>query len=101
MAQQIEADAMLARAIDEQEKARVTQADKEASSQIWEERERRTRQEQERLLRVIKDRENFDLRSNDRDKSSKPHLPEQQFSEPAPAPLPRDIRSKKNKMRTM
>ena len=61
MAQQIEADAMLARAIDEQEKARVTQAGKEASSQIREERECRTRQEQERLLRVIKDRENFDL----------------------------------------
>ena len=37
---------MLARAIDEQEKARATQADKEASSQIREERERRTRQEQ-------------------------------------------------------
>ena len=93
MAQQIEADAMLARAIDEQEKARVTQADKEASSQIREERERRTRQEQERLLRVIKDRENFELRNNDRDKSSKPRLPEQQFSETAPAPLPRDIKS--------
>ena len=93
MAQQIEADAMLARAIDEQEKARVTQAGKEASSQIKEERECRTRQEQERLLRVIKDRENFELRSNDRDKSSKPRLPEQQFSETAPAPLPRDIKS--------
>ena len=60
-AQQIEADAMLARAINEQEKAKATQADKEASSQIKEERECRARQEQERLLRVIKDRENFDL----------------------------------------